>query len=96
MMSHSMAERFRMTLWSFAVRTIFIAGVVLVSFLLDLSILTALLVVSGAVFLFSALAIWFPADNTGRARPGQEPAGDRSPLRPLPFRPSASIERPLP
>ncbi len=81
--------------WNFVLRLLFVVAVVFVALLLGVSTLASLVIVSSAIFILSTanlLSSWRAEDG----RPPGDPVGDRSPLRPSPIRPSASVKRPLP
>ncbi len=95
----SKADRVKMIAWALALRAGLVAAVIIVALLPSVSTLMALLIVSAVLFLKTAVQIMFPAVRRERPtsrRPRGGLAGDRFPRRPLPWRPSGSVKRPLP
>ena len=93
----SISDKLKISAWTMATRTLFVLAVVLLSLLLGISVLTGLVIVSVVLVVFALASIWIPADRPGRRfGPPRSPSGDRYPRRPSPFRPSSSVERPLP
>lgn len=80
---------------NFAVRFFWVAAVVALALLSGFSILASLVIVSSVVFFVSSVDLW-TAGKRGDVRPPGDPAGDRFPRRPLPFRPTTTVKRPLP
>jgi len=80
---------------NFAFRFFFVAAVVALTLLQGISILASLVIVSSIVFFVSSVDL-LTAGKNGDVRPPGDPAGDRFPRRPLPFRPTTAVKRPLP
>lgn len=95
----SRSERLKIVAMHFAMRTAFVAAVLLLSLVPGVSVLAALVVVSLLLFAFSALQTIMIPTRLERSGPGSSPggaAGDRYPRRPRPSRPAGTVERPLP
>ena len=81
--------------WNFVLRLLFVVAVVYVAMLLGVSTLASLVIVSSAIFVLSTMNL-LKSWRAGDGRPPGDAAGDRSPLRPSPIRPTATVKRPLP
>src|SRR4051794_7453066 len=91
----SLRRRLALIGLNLAACVLFVVVVVLMTPLLATSTLTSVMILVGLMFVYRTMRI-MATGRDERLRPPGDSAGDRSPIRPLPFSPAASIKRPLP